>query len=446
MAFAGVLLVAGMVLRPLDREHFAAADYARRAQVEVAEMREELAAARTAPLQAGWAVAPLDLRVGEPLAGYGARRGAGSVGVADPLFARALCLRAGGAEVVLVGVDALLVHAVVARELARLCAGQGLAERGIYLTATHTHCGPGGWGPNVIEQAVCGRFDPESVHRLARTLAGVIAQARGAVRPAEWTWLEMSAPGQVRNRTVKEGPTDASLDALVVRRVEDGATGVFAFYGAHATCHGARQMKFSGDYPGVMVRSLEKEGLRFAAFGAGAVGSQAPVGRGDDAARADEIGVSLARQIRAGLAGVRWRPEVALAVARREVPLPRLQVRVGRYLRLATWVTAGLHGPAAPLQLVRMDEHRLAGLPVEISAMLSAPLRAEAARGGIRLCVTPFNGDYVGYVLPPVVYDTAAYEATMNFLGPWGGDYFVELVRVGVGLGGADAAAWGGVR
>ncbi len=397
-------------------------------------MQYELAAAQPALLEAGWASAPLDLRIGEPMAGYGARRGAASEGVAEPLYARALFFRAGGAEAVLVTADVLLVHAGVARETVRLCAAQGLAEKAIYFTATHTHCGPGGWGPNVIEQAVCGKFDAEAVHRLARSLASVIVAARAAAEPAEWTWLEMAAPEHVRNRTVKGGLTDPSFDALAVRQIDDGATGVFAIYGAHATCHGSRQMKFSADYPGALVRHLEGGGLAFAAFGAGAMGSQSPLGQGDDAERAEGIGTDLSRQLIATLHGAIWRHEVTLATARRDFPLPSVQVRLGQQVRLAAWVTGTMHAQTAPLHLLRFDEHWLAGLPVEFSAMLSAPLRAQAAQSGLHLCVTPFNGDYVGYVLPPAIYDTDAYEAGMNFLGPWGGEYFVDLIRAGTGL------------
>ena len=431
----GVVIIALATLRPVDRAPWAVTATALQARTEAAAMHRELAAARPAALRAGWATAPLDLRVGEPMAGYGARRGAGSQGIAEPLYGRALFLRAGETEAVLVTADVLLIHATVAREIARLCAAQGLGEKAIYFTATHTHCGPGGWGPNAIEQAVCGKFDPESVQRLARVLAAVILQARAAAMPAEWTWLELNAPEQVRNRTVPGGPTDPALDALAVRQLADGATGVFACYGAHATCHGSHQMKFSGDYPGALVRSLENGGLNFAAFGAGAMGSQSPVGKGDDAERAEGIGTDLAGLIRAALPGAAWRRELTLATARRDVPLPSLQVRLGRRVRLAGWIANALHPPTAPFHLLRLDEHRLVGLPVEFSAMLSAPLRAAAAQRGIRLCITPFNGDYAGYVLPPASYDTSAYEAGMTFLGPWGGEYFVDLIHAGTGRG-----------
>lgn len=429
----GIAIIALATLRPVDRAPWAVTAPAIQARTDAAAMHRELAAARPAALQTGWAAIPLDLRIGEPLAGYGARRGAGSQGIAEPLYGRALFLRAGETEAVLVTADVLLIHTTVAREIVRLCAAQGLAEKAIYFTATHTHCGPGGWGPNVIEQAVCGKFDPETVHRLARVLAATILQARAAAVPAEWSWLELSAPEYVRNRTVKGGPTDPSLDALAVRRLADGATGVFASYGAHATCHGSHQMKFSGDYPGTLVRSLERGGVKFAAFGAGAMGSQSPVGKGDDAARAEVIGTDLARLIHAALPGATWRRDVTLATARRDVPLPSLQVRLGRHVRLAGWIAHSLHPPTAPFHLLRLDEYRLAGLPVEFSAMLSAPLRAVAAQRGIHLCITPFNGDYAGYVLPPGSYDTSAYEAGMTFLGPWGGEYFVDLIDAGTG-------------
>ncbi|MEQ1838969.1 MAG: neutral/alkaline non-lysosomal ceramidase N-terminal domain-containing protein [Verrucomicrobiales bacterium] len=373
--------------------------------------------------------------MGEPMAGYGERRWAKSEGVEETLFARALFLRAGETEVVLIAADVLLVHAEVARETVRLCAEQGIAEDGIYFTATHTHSGPGGWAPNVIEQAICGKFDEEAVGRLARVLASAVISARGAAEPSQWTWMKLSVPQFVRNRVTNGGVIDPSLDALAVRQNDDGATGVFAIYGAHATCFGASQMKFTADYPGGFVRHLEGGGIAFAAFGAGAVGSQSYLSSGVDAmSSAGAVGRGLAQPILESLRGAVWRNQVALATLRKDVPLPKIQVRLGQKAQLAPWLASTLHPQSAPLHLLRLDEHWLAGLPIEISAMLSAPLRAEALQRGVHLSITSFNGDYVGYVLPPEVFETGHYETTMSFLGPWGGEYFVDLIRAGTGL------------
>ena len=67
--------------------------------------------------------------------------------------------------------------------------------------------------------------------------------------------------------------------------------------------------------------------------------------------------------------------------------------------------------------------------------MLSHPLRTEAKSAGIQLTITPFNGDYIGYVLPENLYDSGAYEAQINFQGPGGGEFFTTLIRTGTGMG-----------
>src|SRR5262245_59184211 len=63
------------------------------------------AAAAAGGLRAGAAVADVTPPVGFPLWGYAARRDAPSVGVLDPLKARALVLEAGGERVAFVSLD-----------------------------------------------------------------------------------------------------------------------------------------------------------------------------------------------------------------------------------------------------------------------------------------------------------------------------------------------------
>src|SRR5437764_3184084 len=58
-----------------------------------------------AGLQAGAARADITPPTGHPMWGYGARHDAPSVGVLDPLLARALVLSAGGRRIALVSLD-----------------------------------------------------------------------------------------------------------------------------------------------------------------------------------------------------------------------------------------------------------------------------------------------------------------------------------------------------
>ena len=429
-----IVVFVAVAFRPVDRADWKRSDSMKRANEIVSAIPARLDAAEESVLEAGWASVPLTAKVGEPLAGYAAREGAPSVGEGETMWARALCLRTETSEVIFVTADILLVHHGVADAVVEICSLQGIDPESLYFTATHTHSGPGGWGPNIIEEAVCGEYDPAIVKRLAGELADVIIEAREAVVPAEWAWLRTEAPEFLRNRTVDDGLIDPVLEAVAIRRKEDGAVGLFAFYGAHATSVGADRMTCHADYPGVFVREVEKAGIAFAAFGSASVGSQAPDGPGEGEQRAVAIGKGLAGKILGQLQTAEWKSHAAVATVRKSIPLPDFQIRMTNNIRVAQWIANGIHPTTAPIHFVRINQHRIVGLPVEFSSMLSTPLRNEAKTHGLELTPTVFNGDYVGYVLPVEIYDSGAYETQMNFLGPGGGAWFSELVRVGVGI------------
>jgi neutral ceramidase len=394
---------------------------------------------RSSELQAGWAAQELDLE-DWPLAGYGARRGARSAGERDPLFVRCVLLRTGHAAVLLVCADLLLIHPELARRVEeRLAEAAGSGPPWpILFTATHTHCGPGAWGRNWVEQSVTGPYDPEATLRLADAIAKCAAVAAAAAEPVEWGWLDLEAPDHLRNRTVSGGPVDAALETLVLRRRSDGARALVTLFGAHATCLPASVLEYATDYPGHLVRALEESGaVAFAAFASGVVGSQAP--RMPDGSKPDpaRLGRSLAERILPHLEALPLRTEADLrAVAETDLPLPPLRVRLNASLRLAPPASRLLHPGRSRLAGLALDEHLWLGLPFELSGMLSPALRAHAAARGLRLRLSCFCGDYVGYVIPDDLYeDHRLYEAQMNFLGPGGGSFVSRLVEALVEAG-----------
>lgn len=438
LTLALLVIVPAVSLRPVDRSPRAETLQYREAVGTVSLMSRELKQSSSSALRAGWSAVPMTTKVGDPLAGYGARRGAPSTGKGETLYVRSLCLQNDRSEVFLIATDLLLVHAGVAEKVSGICEAEGIEPKAIYYTATHTHCGPGGWGPNIIEEAVCGDYDEAVVERISRDIADAILESRKQTQPASWSFLQADAPAFLRNRTVKSGPVDASLDAIAVRHTGSGNLGVFAFYGAHATCLGSDRMSYHRDYPGAFVRAVESEAIPFAAFGAASVGSQSPVGKGDETERANSIGEGLAQLIQGKLETAEWKDTIDIAAVRGTVPLPDFQIRISGNIRIAEWIANGIHPTRAPLHFLRLDRHWLAGLPVEYSGLLSLPLRKEMKETGYTITPTAFNGDYIGYVLPPEIYDGGSYEAQMNFLGPGGGAYFTDLIRLGTGLSQPD--------
>ena len=126
-----------------------------------------------------------------------------------------------------------------------------------------------------------------------------------------------------------------------------------------------------------------------------------------------------------------YRSVARISVREVELPTPDLQVRVGASWRLSPVATGLIHQPRARLTMLRIDDRLWTAVPFEVSGMLSKPLRELAVRTGLSgLTLSNFSGDYLGYLIPDELYlDGEVYESQMNFLGPDGGSFFVELMR-----------------
>ena len=448
MSCSGLLLLAALALapRPLDRSDPLAGDGPRAQAVAAVEqaaraLAEEVAANAGGGLSAGWAAVAFEIPEGAPLAGYGARAGAAHTGTRRAVTARAVALDNGRSQVVVLAPELLLV-AEALRD--RIVERSGLEREQLLFTASHTHSGPGGWGRHPLETAVVGAWDEAVVEAIVDACVRAVAGAREQLAPAAWGWVSVDAGDRVRNRTVAGGPVDPRLEALVLARPNPDGHGhgwepraALVVYAAHATCHGPDLLEWCGDYPGALIEALEGEhGLEFAAFASGAVGSQGPVAPEG----ADEMGRELAARLAPAMAELDaaggWQSRARLGTAL--VPLQAdLSLRLGDGWRLSPWLTRRMRGPDSEWHLVRLGERLLVGLPVEVSAMLTEPWRLRGEVEGVELVPLCFNGNYLGYVLPDQLYDQPSYESGMSFLGPHGGSWVDELLRVSM------EAQWG---
>jgi len=389
---------------------------------------------------AGWAFEPFSMPDGVPLAGYGARRGAASTGTSpgEAPGARAVAMRSGdGRPVVVICADLLLVNEPLAESVrADLREIYGEQVPVVLFTATHTHSGPGGFGEMVLEEMIAGRFDPLAFAELRRALTRSICSSMESVDAAEYTWIDTDAAGFLRNRTVKGGEVDGTLESLVIRKTagngEAVQTAVLALFGAHATCLSDDNLLLSGDYPGAMVRALEADTrIDFAAFAANCVGSQSTQAEGEGRQRIENVARGLTARLTVGFDDLAYRSTARISAREFQLPTPDLQVRIGASWRLSPVATGLIHRPQARLTVLRIDDRLWTAVPFEVSGMLSKPLRERAILGGLSgLTLSNFSGDYLGYLIPDELYlDGEVYESQMNFMGPDGGSFFVELMQ-----------------
>ncbi len=357
-----------------------------------------------------------------PLAGYGNRQGRPAQGVADPLWAKAVAFASAAQTGVVVAADALIIPRDVAEDAARRVRERcGLPREALYFGATHTHCGPGGWGEGRVAEAFAGGFRPGVRVWMAQQLAEAACAALSDLQPAELATASFSATNWVRNRLVGErGRIDPRFSLISVTRTGAPPVVVGA-YAAHATVLSGSEMQFSGDYPGVWQRDVERLTGGTAIFLAGAVGSHAPRAPGGGREGAQAMGQALAARTIDAIGQARPVAMAALALVSADIPLPPLQPRLSEDWKIRPWLARRLLpvGERTWVQALRVGDAVWVSTPCDFSGELALDLAARGRDRGVETVVTSFNGDYVGYVVPAAYYSLNTYETrTMAFFGP----------------------------
>ncbi len=412
----------------------------------------------TGPLRAGFGRAKLSPSVGAaqdapeqgrfrtmPLAGYGNRNGRPAEGTHDDLWVKVVALEVSTQRVVMVSADALIMPREIAETaVAELKSKYSLHREQIYLSATHTHCGPGGWGGGVVAEAFAGGFQPGVRTWFAQQIVAGVAEALTNLSPASIGSGHFNAPGFVRNRLIGEkGRVDDEFNFVVLRN-SNGVSAVLGVYGAHATVLSGRVMQFSADYPGYWQRKVEERTGGLAMFLAGGVGSHGPVAKGGNFDGAQRMGEALAEAVLKRLADVKLDSETTLGVLGLELQLPEAQVRITDGWRLRPAITRQLM-PVSDrtfLQTVRLGDTLWFSTPCDFSGELALDLKAMVERRGLHAVVTSFNGDYIGYVVPLHYYHYPGYEPRiMSFYGPYVSVYLMDWMRRMAALVGDEATA-----
>src|SRR5690606_24029999 len=124
----------------------------------------------------------------------------------------------------------------------------------ILFTASHTHCGPGGFAPGLLANYSLGEYDPAIETLIAEALAKSIRDAYESMAPAKLAHSRVEAPEYIYNRTNVEG-IDPVLGMMVLEK-DTGERCYAVRYSAHATVLPQSFLEVSAEFPGVLVREL----------------------------------------------------------------------------------------------------------------------------------------------------------------------------------------------
>jgi len=391
-------------------------------------------------LQAGWGFSIITPQVGTPMAGYSSRGGKPSTGVHDDLYVKALALSDGEDVAVLVGADMLLIpENVAAMVREKVAARTPLTPNDIYFAASHTHAGPGAFGPGIAAYVTGGKHNPAIPVFLAEGFTSAIVRAYETLEPAKLAHGGVNAKEFIRNRT-REAPVDDELSYLVVEQ-DDGDRCYLVSFSAHPTVLGGGNMELTAEYPGFLQQAIESETGATAVYLGGAVGSMGPrAPEGSSGyARAEAMGHALAERVLNDAKEPAFEDHLDVASVGVPLDLPPFQVRIlspkWRFSKFLP-VLAGVN-TSGWMQTVRVGNVVFVGVPADFSGEISVRWKAWAEQRGYDLWATSFCADYAGYVSPDEYYmqvkdekGEPEYETgLMSWCGPHQEAYFTTLMN-----------------
>ena len=383
--------------------------------------------------KAGWAKTNITPSYKLPLAGYGARNGVYVSEVHDSVWVRGFVFDDGFKKYAIITLDALIVPPAVTKKLQFLLPEMGYDLSRIYMSATHTHCSVGGWANSWIGHQFAGEFNQQIVNDLTNSIIITIKKAEKELSHAKIGFGSYNAEKLVRNRLVgHKGTTDPWFRIIKIQK-EDGSIGLITSFAAHATVFSHRQMKYSRDYPGALVDSLEEiDNIKIAAFCAGAVGSHSPnINGSDNYERISNLSSELFTLANENINSIQIESINSMGSLLFDIPLREAHLRISTKLRIRPWVFNKITEQSkAYLSLLKIGDIILVGTPCDFSGELINDIESKANRFNHNIMVTSFNGGYIGYITNDKWYDLKEYETfTMNWFGPYNGSYFVHLIN-----------------
>lgn len=234
-------------------------------------------------------VAKVEITPGFGLAMYGyANRTNPSQGLLDPLYARVLALEAGETRIALVTLDLGRVFRKTRIDQLRETVRKSSKVSYVLVNASHTHSGPAlqddcstkpvpAWETSALDK-IAKAID-EAYQRLVPVQLGT---GYGTAYIGH-NRLRVNADGMAvwfeRNLTkIPTSPVDPTLSVLRFDSIDGKPLAVLVNYACHPVVFGRDNLQYSADYPGVMMRTVEKafDGAPLCFFLPGAAGDINP--------------------------------------------------------------------------------------------------------------------------------------------------------------------------
>jgi len=368
-----------------------------------------------------------------------------SVGILDPIRAKVMLLENSEKKCLFVSLDIVAVTARIVEDILQKIKNLNFSANEVFISATHTHSGPGTLSRNRIWQLLAtDRFQEKIYERFLEGIKAAVEAAHSALVPAQLFAGSFRAEGWQRNRSQRQGQFDPEVNLLLAQSKDKRWLGGLINLGIHATALGMGNLKFSADIPGQMEQALveilqaknENSGTSnvVTLFLNGAEGDVSPKSGGLEGM--DKIRKEFADQAAAAFHNLRPVSPVWESGSK-EVKLGKASLclkncvnqRTLRWFIPKCWCIS-LSGSLPQITSIwhlRLDDLIFLTWPGEPTAALGLELKLLAQNVGFRQpWILGLTNDYLAYFTTPAEYHQSGYEACSSLYGPEGGSRILE--------------------
>jgi hypothetical protein len=358
-------------------------------------------------------------------------------------------------KLVFISMDLVGVTAGFKADLLRRLRTRGYTSDQVFISATHTHSGPGALSKNFFWEAVALDFYQKAVYESVMNAAydSVLIAERASV-PAVLSHSVVDVDGLQHNRRGHPERVERKAHLIWAKNEEGAVIGSVVNYAIHGIAYDDDNLYFSADVPGGIEHAMKSEMHRYngrqttrscpepiAVFINSAEGDTSPNFFGKDGI--ERIGRTFAEKVMGSIEGAeplpeRWR----VSEKRIRLPIPGMNVRncmkqfrPGKPNEGLKYFSkdAALHLVAAyfpahtRISLIRWGDLDLMTWPGEPTTQLGWKLRDVAlASGAKNAMILGLTNDHLAYFTSSDEFYDGGYEACFSLYGAHGGEGIVR--------------------
>lgn len=362
-------------------------------------------------------------------------------GSLDPIRAKVMTLKKDDQRIVWISLDVVgapkEIHKAISLELSSL----GIKSEHLFISATHTHSGPGALSKNHFWQVFAmDRFQKEFYQFFINQIISAVKAAIKNEAPAQLWSHRYSAEGLTHSRRPGGKPIDKEVTTLLARRDDGSWIGGIVNFAIHGVCLDDDNLFFSSDVPGSIERNVENYLQTQNPFFAqqlptilminGAEGDVSPDHYGKEGM--ERIGKEFISSL-----DENWNfveeilPEIKVTQNEIDLGTPKVILRkcvdknwIPKWfgLRIKRYIDS-----TTRLSQIKLGKMLFVTWPGEPTSALGLELKDSIYNAGYsRAMVMGLTNDHLAYFTTPEEFVAGGYESCVNFFGSEGGQKILK--------------------